>query len=261
MKAANSRAIALGATLAATIVVTAAISTRAQTIVALLNEQVAANKAASASQDRINKLRDDTKDALSKYRQALTEADSYRRYNEQIAAQVESQKTELGNLNGLLSEIETTSREVLPLMQKMVEGLDQFVSLDVPFLLDERTKRVATLKSIMPRADVSISEKYRRILEAYQIEMEYGRTLDSYEGVLNDGGTAKTVEFVRLGRVSLMYRTLDGKEAGYWDMDKNGWVKDINYARDVREALRVAKKQGAPDMLFLPVPSPRKVTK
>ena len=261
MKAANSRAIALISALAAVIVVTSAISARAQAIVALLNEQVSANKAAAASQDRINKLRDDTKDALSKYRQALTEADSFRRYNEQLSQQVDSQKKEMDNLNGLLSEIETTAREVLPLMQKMVEALEQFVSMDVPFLLDERTKRVATLKSIMPRADVSISEKYRRILEAYQIEMEYGRTLDAYEGVLQEGNMSKTVEFVRLGRVSLMYRTLDGKEAGYWDMDKSGWVKDINFARDIREGLRVAKKQGAPDMLFLPVPAPRKVSK
>ena len=69
----------------------------------------------------------------------------------------------------------------------------------------------------MDRADVTISEKYRRILEAYQIELEYGRTLDAYEGRLGAGADARTVEFVRLGRVTLMYRTLDGSETGYWE--------------------------------------------
>ena len=34
--------------------------------------------------------------------------------------------------------------------------------------IDERNKRVATLKGLMDRADVTVSEKYRRILEAYQ---------------------------------------------------------------------------------------------
>ena len=175
---------------------------------------------------------------------------------------VASQNEELAGIRKQLDEINVTSREVQPLMQKMVDTLDKFVSLDVPFLMDERTKRVASLKQIMPRADVSISEKYRRILEAYQIEMEYGRTLDAYDGKLDDGtGSAKTVEFVRLGRVSLMYRTLDGNEVGYWDQSKRTWVKDNDYDKAVREALRVAKKRGAPDMLYFAVPAAKKVEK
>ncbi len=227
-----------------------------------MSEQVAANKAAVASQEKVNQLNDETNDALGKYRQALTEADSYRRYNEQLEQQVASQNEELANIRHQLDEIEVTSREVLPLMQKMVDTLDRFVSLDVPFLLDERTKRVAGLKAIMPRADVSISEKYRRILEAYQIEMEYGRTLDAYDGKLEEGSSAgKTVEFVRLGRVSLMYRTLDGNEVGYWDATKKSWVKDNGYAKAVREALRVAKKRGAPDLMYFAVPAAQKVEK
>jgi len=127
--------------------------------------------------------------------------------------------------------------------------------------VEERAKRVATLKSLMPRADVTISEKYRRILEAYEIEMEYGRTLEAYDGKLEAGsGEPKTVEFVRLGRVSLMYRTSDGKETGYWDVDQKKWVVDNSYAHAVKEAMRVAKKQGAPDLLFVPVPAPKKVS-
>ncbi len=111
----------------------------------------------------------------------------------------------------------------------------------------------------MARADVTISEKYRRILEAYQIELEYGRTLDAYEGRLGTGADARTVEFVRLGRVTLMYRTLDGSETGYWDASKKDWVIDDSYKESVEEALRVARKDGAAELLTVPVPAPQEV--
>ena len=154
------------------------------------------------------------------------------------------------------SEMRVIDTDVLPLMERMISTLDQFVKLDVPFLIEERTKRVETLKDVLGRADVSNSEKYRRILEAYQIEMEYGRTLDSYGGTIGEGDGAKTVEFVRVGRVALMYQTADGNETGYWDKNKKEWVIDDGYARDVRAALAVAKKTKAPDLLMVAVPAP-----
>ena len=92
------------------------------------------------------------------------------------------------------------------------------------------------LQNLMPRADVAISEKYRLILEAYQIELDYGQTLDAYEGRLGTGADARTVEFAQLGRVSLMYRTLDGSETGYWDANQKTWVVDNSYARSHRES-------------------------
>ena len=63
-----------------------------------------------------------------------------------------------------------------------------------------------------------------------------------YEGRLGTGADARTVEFVQLGRVSLMYRTLDGEETGYWDADQKTWVVDHSYAEAVEEAIRVARR-------------------
>jgi hypothetical protein len=189
----------------------------------------------------------------------LADAESLERYNDQLNEQVVSQQEEIASIESQLLEIETTNREVQPLMQQMVDTLQQFVALDVPFLLDERTERVAGLKSMMARADVTISEKYRRILEAYQIELDYGRSLDAYEGRLGTGADARTVEFARLGRISLMYRTLDGSETGYWDANQKTWVVDASYAEAVEEALRVARQDGAPELLTVPVPAPQEV--
>jgi len=230
-----------------------------QQVTQALQAQVASDKAQAADQGEINKVRDRTQDAAGRYAQAMADADSLERYNKQLDSQVKSQEAEMASIERQLTDIETTNREVQPLMQQMVDTLEQFVKLDVPFLLDERTARVQNLKDMMGRADVTISEKYRRILEAYQIELEYGRTLDAYSGRLGTGADARTVEFVRLGRVSLMYRTLDGAEVGYWDAQQKKWIPDASYRDDVQQALRVARGQGAKELLTVPVPAPQGV--
>ena len=231
----------------------------AQQLDAVLSAQAAANQAAEASQDKINKLSDETVDLASKYRRMLSDSDSIKRYADELGKQVTAQQKEVESLNQQLGAIETVSRDVYPLMEKMVDALEQFVALDMPFLVKERTDRVKRLKEMMAQADFSVSEKYRRIMEAYSIEMEYGRTLEAYEGAIGEGDASKAVQFVRLGRVALMYQTLDGKETGYWDGEKKSWVREDSYQRDVKNALGVALKKGAPDLLIGPVPAPKEV--
>ena len=222
----------------------------------LLTAQAAADRAAKQSQDAIEKIDDATQDLVAKYRRVLENTKSITEYNEKLKKDVVKQREQLADIQDQLSTIESTSRDVFPLMQKMTDTLAQFVALDVPFLKDERDKRIAGLKDMLDRVDVSVSEKFRRILEAYQIEMEYGRTLDTYEGKVGEGDSAKSVSFVRLGRIALLYQTPDGSETGYWDKNAKNWVVDNDYARDAKEAMRVAKKKGAPDLLFVPVPAP-----
>jgi hypothetical protein len=223
----------------------------------VLDAQIEVDRAAGQAQEEVNAVRDQTADAAARYAQFLAEAESLEGYNEQLAEQVASQEAEIASIDQQLIDIETTNREVQPLMEKMVMALETFVELDVPIFLEERTTRVQNLKDLLGRADVAISEKYRRILEAYQIELEYGRTLSAYEGRLPDD---RTVEFIQLGRITLMYRTLDGSEVGYWDKFAKQWVADDDYADDITEALRVAREDGAPDLLTVPVPAPTEVS-
>ena len=198
-------------------------------------------------------------DAGARYAQAVADATSLDRFNRQLEEQVRSQEEEIASIQRQLVEIDTTNRQVQPLMQQMVDTLARFVDLDVPFLLEVRTARVQNLKDIMGRADVSTSEKYRLILEAYQAELDYGQTIEAYEGRLGTGADARTVEFARLGRVSLVYRTLDGVETGYWDANQKAWVVDASYHDAVEEALRVAKDDGPRDILIVPVRAPQEV--
>ena len=222
-----------------------------------LTQQVAADNEAAQNQQELNGIRERTQDAQAREQQATADAESLERFNRQLEEQVREQEVEVASIERQLVEIETTTREVQPLMQRMVDTLVQFIELDVPFLLEERMARVNNLKDLMPRADVVISEKYRLILEAYQIELDYGRTFDTYEGPLGHGDD-RTVEFARLGRVSLMYRTLDGSETGYWDVKQQRWVADPSYGEAIEAAIRVARGDGD-DLLTVPVPPPQEV--
>jgi hypothetical protein len=255
-KVIRQRAKAVAFALLATTPLVAATGAGAQSLDSIIQAQAAADREAASAQERIGALNDKAQDAAAQYRQALSDVDSLTRFNAQLDKQVKSQAEEVNLIQRQLGEVDTTGREIQPLMQKMVDTLVKFVELDVPFLLEERSRRVAALQEVMPRADVTISEKYRRILEAYQIELDYGRSLDTYQGKLPGEGEEKTVEFVRLGRVSLMYQTPDGNETGYWNQNERKWVVDDDYKEAVQKAIKVAKKMGAPDLLEVPVPAP-----
>jgi hypothetical protein len=196
---------------------------------------------------------EDSNKLLAEYRQVVAETQSLKVYNGQLTAQVKSQQGEIDTMTQQLSEIDTTSREVLPMMEKMVTTLEQFVTLDIPFLPEERAGRIATLKDMMSKSDVSVSEKYRRIVEAYQVETEYGRTVEAYQGKVGD----KTVDFLRAGRVSLLYQSLDGKETGYWDATAKKFKVDDRYEDAIKSGLKVAKKQSAPDFITVAVRAPK----
>lgn len=223
----------------------------------VVDVQQSADSAARQSQQKINALDDQTQRMLDEYRQTVRETASLRQYNEQLDAQVSSQKEEIASIDEQLQQIETTNREVYPMMQKMLATLEKFVELDVPFLPDERENRITELKDIMTRADVTTAEKYRRLLEAYSVEMEYGRTIEAYRGGLTEAGEEREVDFLRVGRVALMYQTLDGKETGYWDEQASAWQVDNDFSGAVVRGLRIAKKQAAPDLITMPVPAPQ----
>jgi hypothetical protein len=139
----------------------------------------------------------------------------------------------------------------------MVTAIEEFVELDVPFLIEERTERAEGLRKLMTRADVTTPEKFRQVMEAYQIENEYGRTIEAYRDSLTIDGRESIVDVLRFGRIALVYQTLDGTRSGRWDQVSGQWVAvDPDLRSAVREGLRIARKQVAPDLVKLPLPAP-----
>ena len=217
------------------------------------SQQLAAE--AKASQARIEQLDDATRQMLTEYRNAVQQAEALKAYNEQLVELTAAQRKELDGFQRQLDSIERTQEAVAPQMGRMIEVLEEFIAADLPFLPDERADRLASLQDMQPRADVSLAEKYRRILEAYQIESDYGRTLESWRGTLGEGEQVRVVNFLRLGRVMLFYQSLDGREQGYWNTASASWEPlGDSYRRTLEQGLSIARQQQTPVMLRLPLP-------
>lgn len=223
----------------------------------IVNTQSDIQNASAEVQERINALDDDTREMLNEYRETMSQVSDLEAYNQQLERLVATQNVEMADYERRFKDIEATKRQILPLIQRMLEVLDEFVGLDMPFLRGERSMRIGELKELMGRPDVPTSEKYRRVTEAYQIELEYGHTIEGYEGEIEVGGQTRTVAFLRYGRLGLYYMTLDGQEIGYWNKNQDKWeVLDSEYRQSVDRAMRIARKQLPPDLTRLPVPAP-----
>jgi len=170
----------------------------------------------------------------------------------QIEQQLRSQEAELASLESQLEGLDAEAVGTQVLLQRMFSELESFVQNDLPFFTEERTERIDRLRDMMASVETSASEKFRRLAEAYQIELEYGRTMSAYKQTLADG---REVDIVRLGRVTLLYRTVDGTDAGYWDHQQKTWVAAPGSNRAIEEALQIAKEERAPDLIVVPVPA------
>ncbi|MCH9697926.1 MAG: DUF3450 domain-containing protein [Gammaproteobacteria bacterium] len=211
-------------------------------------------RVAKSSQNRVDKLDDQQHQLARQYRQMLGEIDNLAKYNDYLRNVVSSQEQENTSLQQQIKDLEETQQEIVPLMLSMMAMLRQFVAADIPFLAEERSARLEKLEQTMARADVTVSEKFRQILEAYQIENDYGYTIEAYRGVLDIDGQSNPVDFFRLGRVAMFYQTLDGKKTGVWNQGSTQWeALPESYQRAVRKGLRIARKETAPDMLVLPI--------
>ena len=212
---------------------------------------------AQAAQDQIDGIVDETRSVAEEYRAVMKEVDGLLVYNTLLDRQIEDQEEELRNLRLSIDQVQFIERQVLPLLTRMIDGLEQFVALDVPFLIDERNQRVENLTVLLERADVTAAEKFRVVMEAWQIENDYALTIYTYTDELEIDGTPREVDVLQVGRVALVYQTADGAESGAWNQRTRSWesVGD-EYRNPIRQGIRLARNQIAPDLLLLPLAAP-----
>lgn len=233
---------------------TSAIAAQSQQLDKVVQAGQEINQSASKSQQKIDKIADQIQSKLQQFKAVNKEIDGLEVYNGQMQKQIDNQMTELGQLAVSMEQVSLIERQISPLMARMIDTLAAFISLDVPFLPEERSNRIEKLKSMMERADIAASEKFRRVMEAYQIEVDYGRTIEAYSSLLPLDGKEMDVDFLRIGRVAFIYQTRDGSRMGLWNNNTNAWDDlDAGFRTDISKAFRIARKQLAPDLVVVPV--------
>jgi|TARA_B110000467_G_scaffold48753_1_gene44731 uncharacterized protein YccT (UPF0319 family) len=206
------------------------------------------------TQDQIIDLDEQTRILLADFQSTSKEYESLKLYNDQVQKIINSQLEEIESIILKIDELDQTNQRIVPLMLKMIDGLENFILLDLPFLMNERTDRVSNLKSTMDRGDISTSEKFRLITEAYKTELEYGRTIEAYRDNILIDDVETSADFLRIGRIALTYLTVDGSKGGYWDTNSSSWEKSTSsIKRSTADALKVATKQAPPALIKIPV--------
>ena len=210
------------------------------------NQQLSAT-----SQEKIDSTERKTDKIINEWKAVAKQVEGLKLYNAQKRIQIQAQLDLMDQLDEQLVQVVVMQRQIPPLAQRMLESLESFISLDTPFRVEERQNRVDLVRASLAKPKVTASEQVRQVLEAYNIEAEYGRKIDTYEDTLADG---TVVNILVIGRVGMFYQTKDEQSSGRWNNKTGSW-DDLpsSYRKPIRNGIRMAKKLAPTDMLMMPV--------
>lgn len=234
---------------------------QANTVDAVLKVGQTKTDVAKKSQQTVDKLAGETGELLQDYKTVMKQVDGLRVYNARLEKQIANQLARIEDIETSIDQVTVIQRQVTPLVIRMIDGLEQFVELDVPFLMEERTERIEFLRDNVDRSDLSVAEKFRQVLEAYKIENEFGRKISAYKGSLTIDGVERDVNFFQVGRIALLYQTTDTEISGVWDKEAGDYVQldKGEYRNAILKGLRIARKEASIEILKLPISAPEAV--
>jgi hypothetical protein len=210
-----------------------------------------------SSQARIDKLQEQTNDIVQEFNTVNKQIEGLRVYNSQLERQIAKQLEMVSQLEESIANVTVIERQIQPLILRMLEGITQFINLDMPFAIDDRLGELEKVTNNMDSADFSVAEKFRQVLELYKIEAEYGRKISTYEDTLVVDGNEREVNILQVGRIALVYQTKDTNLSGAWDASQGAWVPlDGSYRSAILKGIRIAKQQATIDILELPILAP-----
>ncbi len=219
-----------------------------------LEASLGAQRAARESQQRIDRLDAETRALHEKRRAAESRALQLAAYSEQLEQEAAVEEQRRAQIDAELKRVSALGGELLPLARRMLAALEAQVARDPPFLLEVRRKRIADITALIDDSGHSAAEKFRRVLEAWRSEAEYGNTVGAEDVATDCTGAPGAATLVRVGRVG--FYCVDDSQAARWDAT-NSWAPlDDAAAAEITRAATMARGKLPPELLVLPVAKP-----
>ena len=232
------------------------LASHAQEVEDVLEEGAEKVQAAQAAQDRVDQVADKTYDLLQEFKTVNKQIEGIRVYNAQLDRQIANQQQTMQDLEESIENATVMERQIIPLTIDMLDALERFVELDIPFEKEQRLAQIEQVRVNLDSSRFTAAEKFRQVLELYDIESEYSRTVDQFDGMVTIDDQERQVTFFRVGRIALMFQTPDQKITGVWTDETTSWEQKNDFRSAVAQGIRIAKKQAAIDILTLPIEAP-----
>jgi hypothetical protein len=208
----------------------------------------------ASTQRQIDNIDDERTDAELEYRALLQQIESQRLYVAQQEVFIQSQENEIDSLQLQIDSVGNIQRDLIPMLREMVDNLRQFVELDLPFQQEDRMAQIENLYDLIDDPEVSAAEKYRVILNRYEIEASYGRGMRVFSEETVENEEPVTYNFLQIGRVALIRENPGG---GYSLLyrDADDWA-DLpgGYTSEIQRAFRIAREVTTPEVFTVPLP-------
>lgn len=163
-------------------------------------------------------------------------------------------KERIGEKEQKLASIEQIKEQMEPFIVDLVAEIKASYEGGLPFLVKERKERIAKLEATLYDPEIALSEKFRKAMEALQIEMEYGLTIETYQQQIAFSGEQILVDIFRLGRLGLYFQTLDQSRCGLWDQRDGIWLElPESYNYDIQKAIEIAAKRRPAELVTMPL--------
>ncbi len=229
---------------------------RAEPVGEILSTGAQSADAGKAAQAEVDRLASETRALLDEYTAITRQIEGLGIHNARLERQYADQQRRLADIDAAATGALALQREIAPLLVRMVDSLEQFIALDLPFRLPERNARVAVLRRALESADTPLDIAFRDVMLAYRAELEYARNVGAYPDTITVAGEPRGVQVLHMGRSLLLARTPDGSGNFRWDPSVHAWTPlDAGYDDAIARGVAMALGEQPPGLLRLPLPA------
>lgn len=206
------------------------------------------------TQERQDAWATEEAELLARYRTAQANVKYLRERTTNEEKEALALEERIAELERRLDESTRLTNSLQDTLNGVFSRLEEWIARDLPFLTEERSARIEFLRGELARPDVSGAEKLRRLLETLQIEAAYGSTVEVTQDRIAIEGDTLYVDVLRVGRVSVFWRTTDGERVGEYDRATDAWVElPGTYNRAIGDAMEMASRMRPVELIALPL--------